>query len=186
MPAKESVESYLFRSASPHAPANTKPPSKAKGGGFRIGGKAKKASPQSSPPLQDHGSAIVNTTNLADARPHSPPAEGDASMKTEIKADAQKARRPFKIGGKKKSTKNPSEQELEPSAAERKGDDKVLPSPKRDTSISSRKDIKEETPPVEIKEETAEEKAERKRAELKRKNDEAARKQAQQKKKKRF
>lgn len=96
-------------------------------------------------------------------------------------------RKGFKIGGKSKASVSDVEMEQQPSL--RKAVDEEA-SAKRRPAQSSRpvptRSAQERVSEEEELEETAEEKAERKRRELKRKNEETARKLAQMKRKKRF
>jgi hypothetical protein len=161
-----------LRSPSPKAVA----PSPKKPGGFRIGGaKAKKTD---TPDLDEEMPEVSTPTRARDAAEDGPP----------------KPRKTFKIGGKGKSSMQQGDVTLSADS-----------SPK--ASRSRRETITEHTPATDVNteklpsrapaqsqddaaekeehEETAEEKAERRRLELKRKNEELARRQAH-KKKKRF
>ena len=96
----------------------------------------------------------------------------------------RKTRKPFRIGGKgKKAEDGASQRDMTASPSTQRF--RATQSPTAEPPSSPPR-MKEMTPVEEVHEETPEEKAERKRAELKRKNEEAAKKQAQAKKKKRF
>lgn len=96
----------------------------------------------------------------------------------------KKPRKQFRIGGKGKAP-NDDDSTLGVTTSLAENRAKAL-SAEPSTSPPRSRVVKEETP-VEVDiDETPEQKAERKRAELKRKNEEAAKKQAQQRKKKRF
>jgi hypothetical protein len=164
----------------PPPKADISPAAKPKPKGFRIGGRAKKAS-EESPPSHSKVQDVLPDTRGSPAQ--EPPLPQDTADDPAPK----KARRNFKIGGKGKETAGGGEGSLEPvpSMADRT---RAIHSPsvQPPSSPPARYD-KDETPVVEEKhEETPEEKAERRRAELKRKTEEAAKKQAQSKKKRRF
>lgn len=161
----------------PSEPA-TSPPSvsRSKAKGFRIGGKAKRASSETSPENE--------TTPVEPARATmSPPLQTDS-----VDASPKKPRRAFKIGGKRTMSQElgPSQQQVTISSSPHHGRNAQSPTPQSSPPPMPQEIQKEETPVEEVHEETPEEKAERKRAELKRKNEELAKKQAQHKRKKRF
>ncbi|KAH7377384.1 XRCC4-like factor-domain-containing protein [Pyrenochaeta sp. MPI-SDFR-AT-0127] len=164
------------KSSTPETPSPPKvtnlPATKVIGRGFRIGGKARQAENN----LTSPGENPVTAPDVA--LPSSP-------VDPEATSTPKKARRPFKIGGRGKAA--PSDEQLRRDIDEM-DHTKPVKSPTADTPSSPppSRVVKEETPVEELPEETPEHKAERKRLELKRKNEEAARKQAQQKKKKRF
>lgn len=143
-------------------------PPKAKG--FRIGRRAKKASEEPLPSRTSEYLSVEATPNIDDVPADDSPPTANAEI-------PRKAKRNFKIGGKGKGS------EPVPSMADRT---RATHSPSVQPRSSPRP-AKEETPEVEEEyEETPEEKAERRRAELKRKTEEAAKKGAQSKKKRRF
>lgn len=174
------------RSPTPHSPAEpaTSPPqiiSKPRGKGFRIGGKAKKETPPTSQPEE-----IAHAPEPASGRDSMPPpVEVDES----INASPRKPRKPFRIGGKSKPSQEATSSQREPTVSPRASRfrDAGSPTPKSSSPPPMPQEVKEDAAPAEVvHEETPEEKAERKRAELKRRNEEIAKKQAQHKKKKRF
>lgn len=105
-----------------------------------------------------------------------------------IETSPKKPRRAFKIGGKGKVSQDPasSQPEVIVSPSSSRFRDANSPTPRSSPPPLPQEMQREETPVEEVHEETPEEKAERKRAELKRRNEELARKQAQHKRKKRF
>jgi hypothetical protein len=143
--------------------------------GFRIGGKAKKNVAEAPSLPNEDLDATLQADELPINRLPSPQMTAEVTPK--------KAKRTFKIGGKGKSSSGGASQnpDVVPPMTDRTRETQspIAHPPSSPTS----KSVKEETP---IEEETPEEKAERKRAELKRKTEEAARKQAQSKKKRRF
>jgi hypothetical protein len=170
------------KSLTPEMPSQSKadlmPSNKARGRGFRIGGKANKAAEKTPTPPPRSPSNVESSPGKEIMPP---------SSQVDSQASPRKSRRPFRIGGKARQG-NAEE-----------GQRAVTPSPKRSRTTATQSPTAEppsSPPPVhavtvatpleETHEETPEEKAERKRAELKRKTEEAARKQAQHKKKKRF
>jgi len=107
---------------------------------------------------------------------------------TQVDASPKKPRKPFRIGGKNKVSQDAASSQREHTMSPRSSRfrDAHSPTPKSSPPPMPR-DVQEEEKPVEeIHEETPEEKAERKRSELKRRNEEIAKKQAQTKRKKRF
>ena len=170
------------KSVAPEMPSQSKadlmPSNKARGQGFRIGGKANKAAEKTpTPPPRS-----LSNVESSPGKDITPP-----SSQVDSQASPRKARRPFRIGGKARQGNVEDGQRA------------VTLSPKRSRPTATHSPTAEPAsspPPVhavtvatplqETHEETPEEKAERKRAELKRKTEEAARKQAQHKKKKRF
>ncbi|KAF3035265.1 hypothetical protein E8E11_002538 [Didymella keratinophila] len=163
----------------PIEPATSPPPVsrvKPKPKGFRIGGKVRKASPD--PPQEKE------PTPEESARVSMQPLSQVESIETSPK----KPRRAFKIGGKGKASQEPASSQAEavvPPSTNRFRDANS-PTPRSSPPPLPQEMQKEETPVEKVHEETPEEKAERKRAELKRRNEELARKQAQYKKRKRF
>lgn len=144
---------------------------------FRIGGKAK-AMISKSPPLTHEDSDEPVTEDFPIKEPPSSQTIADAE------ATPKKARRAFKIGGRGKGGTGGSSQILDtgPPMADRTRAT-LSPSVQPPSSPPVSIPVKEETPAAE---ETPEERVERRRAELKRKTEEAAKKQAQSKKKRRF
>jgi hypothetical protein len=155
--------------------------------GFRIGG-AKVKRTSLTPPSEVHGQLASNDVEMSDAPVQS-------QMQADVDPTSPRAKRTFKIGGKRKA---PSQDQLPvnhvgslPDSEEnatrlsRAGSASIYAaSPSR---VSTARAGTSTLPPkTEEPEETAEEKAERKRRELKRKNEELAKKQSQAKKKKRF
>jgi hypothetical protein len=157
--------------------------------GFRIGGAKSKTAVVESAPL----TFSIDTDGIPKEYEE---ADVDAPVRTSIGASveptvitgAKAIRKPFKIGGKSKtsvqnSAVSPTRASNSKSVGANAKETSVEPTPWRNTpTIKTEVDIS----PVEEHEETAEEKAERKRQELKRKNEELAKKLAQNKKKKRF
>lgn len=152
---------------------------------FIIGGKSNRTSERdsSTPPGDGHSGQAEDV--------HAPTAlvSESANVEPQPNTTMKKTRRPFKIGGKTKHLSERDDQEdnhlLDIMARAR-----ATPSPAIEPSSppAPRALAQESSIGEDVHEETPEQKAERKRAELKRKNEEAARKQAQQqlKKKKRF
>lgn len=177
-PARQSTKSPSTKS--PSEPINSPPPvTRPKAKGFRIGGKAKKDSPEIS---QEENI----TARQDDEEPqHSvlPPSHGGSQVDTSPK----KPRKPFRIGGKHKASQDvaSSQRNVTTSPTTSRFRDAHSPTPKSSPPPMPQMEA-EATPVEEVHEETPEEKAERKRAELKRRNEEIAKKQAQHKKKKRF
>lgn len=112
-------------------------------------------------------------------------------MVTTVSTSPRKSRKPFTIGGKSRLSQEPASSQNDVTDSSKTGRlDANSPTPKSSPppmpqGIQAEVGFVEEKH-EEIHEETPEEKAERKRAELKRRNEEIARKQAQHKKKKRF
>lgn len=154
----------------------TQPEATSKRKVFRIGGKTKDWIKEPSPPVQRQENIAADKYTAASSPPQHVPTEAGSTPK--------KVRRPFKIGGKGKST-NVGGQEDEDSVTTT-NQKKIIQSPRAQPASLPRARVMKDATPEKTQEETPEEKAERKRAELKRKNDEAAKKQAQSKKKKRF
>jgi hypothetical protein len=161
---------------------DTSPPAKPKAKSFRIGGKAKKSFEDTPPPAEGDMGALPPAEDNPIREPPSSQLDvgGDTSPK--------KAKRNFRIGGKRKGAAGGSSQTTEPAPAMAdRSRHTHSPSSQPPSSPPIGRIIKEQTPIVEEEhEETPEEKAERRRAELKRKTEEAAKKQAQSKKKRRF
>lgn len=151
------------RNSSPPSNSKSYPVPRPSGKGFRIGGKARKAaSPE--PDLE---------------KPPQRAIPFGADDKVFIRAPGKQSKHGFKIGGK---TNVNTEAQKSPSGAQTGSPHADPPSRLQvDTEAKSSTEVL-----TEAVEETAEEKAERKRVELKRKNDELAKKQAHSKKKKRF
>lgn len=103
-------------------------------------------------------------------------------------ASPKKPRKAFKIGGKNKPSKEAASSQLETTGFPISSHSREVDPPTLNSSPPPlpQEAHREPTPVVEEHEETPEEKAERKRAELKRRNEDIAKKQAQHKKKKRF
>ncbi|KAJ4299906.1 hypothetical protein N0V90_005153 [Kalmusia sp. IMI 367209] len=152
------------------------PPEKPKGRGFKIGGKLRKTE---SPPAEPQEEPSIATTD-SDGIP----------MRSKDDADGvgtKAVKRGFKIGGKPKAQTAMTAGEATTSNRASRETSEITqhPSVEPSASIPTRTG-KQAVPVEEAREETAEEKAERKRRELKRKNEELTKKQAQSKKKKRF
>jgi hypothetical protein len=108
-------------------------------------------------------------------------------MTADMDATPKKAKRTFKIGGRGKGAMGGSSQVQDTAPMADRTRATQSPSVQPPSSPPVGRPAKEPTPiKEEEREETAEEKAERRRAELKRKTEEAAKKQAQSKKKRRF
>ncbi|KAH6639138.1 XRCC4-like factor-domain-containing protein [Boeremia exigua] len=165
----------------PSEPATSPPPaSKPKGKGFRIGGKAKKETPETS--QSEEKETVTNHDSKEASMP--PPSQVDL----QVEESPKKPRKQFRIGGKSKPIREASSSQCEPAEPpiSNRHRDTYSPTPKSSPPPLPQ-ELREETAPAEeAHEETPEEKAERKRAELKRRNEEIAKKQAQHKKKKRF
>ncbi|KAJ8106412.1 hypothetical protein OPT61_g9555 [Boeremia exigua] len=173
------------RSPSPLTPAElaTSPPpvDKPKGKGFRIGGKAKKAAaetPKASQPDEDMNTPLYETNRAS----LPPPSQADST----IDVSPKKPRKPFRIGGKGRASQEVASSQRERTTSPTRLGNAGSPTPKSSPPPMPQEPRKESAPMEAVHEETSEEKAERKRAELKRRNEEIAKKQAQQKKKKRF
>ncbi|KAF1916594.1 XRCC4-like factor-domain-containing protein [Ampelomyces quisqualis] len=148
--------------------------------GFRIGGKAKPVARDSPPPTSPHAAPSTVDQPVKDQPP--------SHTNNQSEATPKKAKRTFKIGGKGKGGTGDGSHVPEMAPPMRDGT-RAIQSPSAQPSSSLPKDrsVREESPALAVgREETAEEKAERRRAELKRKTEEAAKKQAQSKKKRRF
>ncbi|KAF1936846.1 XLF-domain-containing protein [Clathrospora elynae] len=173
---------YPTLEPSPPPKVTSSPAEKSNVKGFRIGGKAKKAT-KSPEPLPEAAVATPDPEVLPTRESMPPSSQPD----TQANMTPRKVRKPFKIGGKGK-TANGDASQHGITASPNTNRMRATQSPTAEPPLSPppRKPVKELTPVTEVHEETPEEKAERKRAELKRKNEEAAKKQAQAKKKKRF
>ncbi|CAE7031912.1 hypothetical protein CFE70_004506 [Pyrenophora teres f. teres 0-1] len=173
-PHTSSSRNPSLKHSPPHK-ATDPPAAKTKVNTFRIGGKSKVSI--ESPP----SSAIVTGTDadlddLLPTKEFIPP----CSPPTQTTMTPKKARKPFRIGGKGKAT------DIEASQSAFRVRQTQSPTVDPPSSPPLREAVREPTPIKEVIEETPEEKAERKRAELKRKNEEATKKLARAKKKKRF
>jgi hypothetical protein len=159
---------------------DTPPAQKAQASSFRIVGKSRRVT-ESPPPLPKTADAELEADVLPtrESVPPSPPSQATTTPK--------KTRKPFKIGGKGKAADGgASQRAMTASPSTNRFRAAQSPTAEPRSSPPPLAAVKEITPVEEVHEETPEEKAERKRAELKRKNEEAAKKQAQTKKKKRF
>jgi hypothetical protein len=107
-------------------------------------------------------------------------------MDSQVGASPRKPRKHFRIGGKNKTDAESASSQNDIAANTNHCRDANSPAPKLSPPSVQQQPAKEEGPREEVREETSEEKAGRKRAELKRRNEEIAKKQAQNKKKKRF
>ncbi|KAJ4331144.1 hypothetical protein N0V95_009940 [Ascochyta clinopodiicola] len=161
----------------PSEPATSPPPvSRPKGRGFRIGGKAKETT--------------LNTSRQEDEpEPHHAEASQSSALPisqldSQTRTSPKKPRKAFRIGGKPKASQEPASSQLDTTTTTRHRHARS-PTPKSSPPPMPHVE-KEATPMEEVHEETPEEKVERKRAELKRRNEELVKKQAQHKKKKRF
>lgn len=156
----------------PLNPISSPQTSRSKSKSFRIGGTPKHQTPASSPPPN-------GVVSIAES-------QGEAASQT-VPDVTQPPKKPrFKIGGKAKASADGNAPQTTIAASSTIGSFQPAQSP---TSASSPPlPVKEElqSQVEQLPEETAEEKTERKRAELKRRMEEAAKKQAQSKKKKRF
>jgi len=142
---------------------------------FRTG--TKPMTPTESPPTLPMTKGMdVHPDDLLLTRESPPP----SSPPTQAITTPKKARKPFRIGGKGKAT---DQEATQSTFRVRKMQSPTVEPP---SSPSLPKTVRPTAPIKDVIEETPEEKAERKRAELKRKNEEAAKKLAQAKKKKRF
>ncbi len=164
----------------PSEPATSPPPlSKPRGKSFRIGGRAKKATPE---PPQPEDNTIAHSEQAAQSS--MPPFSQEGSQPSN---SLTKPRKPFRIGGKHKVSEDTASSQHETSASTTTTRLQDAQSPTLGSSPPPMPQVeKEELPVTEVHDETPEEKAARKRAELKRRNQDIARKQAQHKKKKRF
>ena len=163
------------RKHSPPPKATNSPAAKTKADTFRDGSKSKTAI-ESPPSLPMTTGTDVHPDDLLLTRESAP----SSSPPIQAITTPKKTRKPFRIGGKGKvidqeATRSTFRVGKTQSPAVEPPSSPPLPKTMRPTTLI--KDIIEETP---------EEKAERKRTELKRKNEEAAKKLAQAKKKKRF
>ncbi|KAF2623072.1 XLF-domain-containing protein [Macroventuria anomochaeta] len=159
-------------------PATSPPPvNRSKGKGFRIGGKAKRETPET---RSNEEIVPQESTRASMPPPSQVDSQGDASPK--------KPKKPFRIGGKSKASQEAAslQHDITASSKTTRVRDVNSPTPKSSPPPMPQEVQKEVTPVKEVHEETPEEKAERKRAELKRRNEEITKKQAQHKKKKRF
>ncbi|KAL6706936.1 hypothetical protein ACN47E_004886 [Coniothyrium glycines] len=154
---------------------------KAKGSIFKIGGKSTKLSINTSPP-DDHPVSNGERPPIRESSRSSP------ILDCPVESTPRMNRRPFRIGGKDKHAVEGGGKRLMPSSPVEATRARAAQSPAAGppSSPPSIRENRDSTPMEQINEETPEEKAERKRAELKRKTEEAAKKQAQHKKKKRF
>jgi hypothetical protein len=161
-----------------HSPpkAPTTSMQKPKASSFRIGGKSK--NPAESPPAPKPADVDLES-EIRPTRESVPPQSSEVTT-------PKKIRKPFRIGGKKRADSEASQRALTASPSTNRFRATQSPTAEPPSSPPPTQAMKEMTPVQEMHEETPEEKAERKRAELKRKNEEAAKKQAQAKKKKRF
>lgn len=174
------------RTKSPSLPASaepaTSPPpaSRPKAKGFRIGGKAKTEAPELP---QSEDKAVAQEDEPTQVSMPLP-----SQIDSQMEASPKKPRKAFKIGGKNKASQDivSSQRDVTISPATQRFRDAYSPTPKSSPPLMPQDTQKEPTLVEVTREETSEEKAERKRAELKRRNEEIAKKQAQQKKKKRF
>lgn len=158
------------------------PVPKAKGKGFRIGGKANKGAAES--PALSSEEAQKSPIDIDGGEQGSPIPTRPKTDAVEAITESKPTRKPFRIGGKAKASAESTQAEhATNSARDRKPDPKTTrsPSPKRPLP-TVKESGKESTPPEEAREETTEERAERKRRELKRKNEESAKRQAHRKK----
>lgn len=158
------------------------PPATKKVKGFRIGGKSKNITAKSPSPKRNTGALA---TEVADPIPL--PKNRLSPVPSQADVTPKKSKKVFKIGGKGKAAQAGSSQVDTASSPVQRTRATQSPTAEPPSSPPRPAPIKEESPiPEEALEETAEEKAERRRAELKRKTEEAAKKQAQNKKKRRF
>jgi hypothetical protein len=170
------------KSPTPEAstPRKTKSPATKPKAGFRIGGRAK--TPVVESPQVEHSHA---TQEIGDVSIKEPPS---SQRDTEVDATPKKAKRTFRIGGKGKAANGEGSQRdvtMSPKAVRTRATQS--PTAERPSSPPAPlRAVKKETPMEPENKETPEEKAERRRAELKRKAEEAAKKQGQTKKKRRF
>jgi hypothetical protein len=179
LPHRKSPTPEPSPSPSPRAP--TPPATKAKSKNFRIGGKSR-IDTESPPPLPQ--ALNEPDPDVLPARESVPPS---SQPETQVNVTPKKARRAFKIGGKGRATDGDASQRAgTASASTHRIRASRSPAAEPLSSPPAGNAVKEMSPVKDVHEETPEEKAERKRAELKRKNEEAAKKQAQAKKKKRF
>jgi hypothetical protein len=148
--------------------------------GFRIGGKAK--TPVVEPPPEENSRASPDVADLPAKEPLS------SQLDTEVDATLKKPKRTFRIGGKGKAANGEGTQRdvtMSPKTARTRATQSPAREPPSSPPAPLRM-VKEETPVDPEPDETPEEKAERRRAELKRKAEEVAKKQGQTKKKRRF
>lgn len=139
--------------------------------------------PESPPPLFQSPEAASNPRML----PTRESVPSSSQPNPQANVTPKKARTQFKIGGKGKNVIDEASQyAISKSQRTERSRDVQSPTAEPLSSALIGRAVKEETPVEALVDETPEEKAERKRAELKRKNEEAAKKQAQQRKKKRF
>jgi hypothetical protein len=161
---------------------DTPPAAKSKVKGFRIGGKVKQVAAESPPPDPKDQEPMPSVDDTTPKEPLS------SQMIADVSSTPKKPKKTFKIGGKGKGGNGGSSQVhgTAPQVPDRTRDT-YSPSVAPPSSPPVEKSAKEPSPIEKVeREETAEEKAERRRAELKRKTEEAAKKQAQSKKKRRF
>jgi hypothetical protein len=159
--------------SSPQPPAKAPPTQKPKGKGFRVGGKAKVS--ENPPPEPVEGHEPSSESGDLPTRPR--------KIASESRTISKPTKKSFKIGGKTKASADEGATEFTPAFRE---DNDTPPAPKLPKTDPVLPAPKEEDTQMPYDDETAGEKAERKRRELKRKNEELAKKQAQSKKKKRF
>ncbi|KAJ4316655.1 hypothetical protein N0V94_005336 [Neodidymelliopsis sp. IMI 364377] len=150
---------------------------KTRGRGFRIGGRSRKVTPE---PSQEQHDTVMQVEADRESLPPS------SQIDTQFGASPRKPRKPFRIGGKNKTDAESAPSPDAIAANINHCRDANLPAPNLSPPSVQQQPAKEEAPREEVREETSEKKAERKRAELKRRNEEIAKKQAQNKKKKRF
>jgi hypothetical protein len=162
----------------PFPPRKTaSPAAKPKPKGFKIGGKVKTLALESPPPEE-------KPPAIQDIDMNEPPS---SQLDIETDATPRKGRRTFKIGGKGRGTNgSASQRDITDSPNAKRTRAAQSPTAEPPSSPPALTEpVMEETPEPQH-EETPEEKAERRRAELKRKTEEAAKKQALTKKKRRF
>ncbi|KAF1837176.1 XLF-domain-containing protein [Decorospora gaudefroyi] len=174
------------KSPTPEHPAPPKstmsPATKAHIRNFRIGGRSKKAT-ESSPPF----SQVPGAKPDPEVLPLGELVPASSQPDTNAKATSQKTRRAFTIGGRgKEAGRDASQREVTTSPSTNRMRDAQSPTAEPASSPPPRRFVKGMTPADELYEERPEEKAGQKRAELKRKNEEAAKKLVHAKKKKRF
>ena len=161
---------------------------------FRIGGPKPKKPVVESPPRTTSSDLESERETKDDGQPNtSMPTQNKTNEDAPTSTTAKASRKPFKIGGKDRALTDKNEAGSVPhplskplktrhSYAVSSENHSVAPVPRK----ASTKIEVEVSSPIEEHEETPEEKAERKRLELKRRNDDLAKKQAQNKRKKRF
>jgi hypothetical protein len=165
----------------PLNPISSPPTARPKGRAFRIGGNTKRQTPASSPPPND-AISVPDTQGEAASQTIMP-----VSSQAAPDANKQPKKQRFKIGGKAKAGADDGALQSTIAASSTTTHFQPAESPALASSPPPLP-VKEEpqSQAEQLPEETPEERAERKRAELKRRMEEAAKKQAQSKKKKRF